>query len=266
MKRLLLMFFMTLNCVFAAASVDDSSTHVLLGLNGGAGVGVYRDEGLSPLLYRGLEIHPSISVEVRQPLWRYEALVSIDGGAYGFTLSPTGFHAFGGQVSVAFNALQQVYSAGCWRLWAGVGIDDLFDIRCNPQFENASVGASNFARVNVLARAEAQMRGWLAWGQLGFTPVALLYRPGFAYMPNYERNISNFVDCFFDQYHLYCAAATGISSQLGVTRQLANGNEFGLSYRWHHITSRSTPDGVSAPYRFDQSSHALMVHFLFNIQ
>ena len=260
------MFFMMLCGVSAMASLDDSVTHVWVGSHGGAGVGFYRDEGVSPLLYRGLEIHPALSVTVRQPQWRFETAASLDGGAYGFTLSPAGLHAFGGQVSVAFRTLRRVYEVNCWRFWVGAGVDNLFDIRYNPQFGNSSVGITNFASLSLSLRAEAQLHGWLVWGQMGFTPVSLLYRPGFSYISNFDRDAANPVECTFDQYQLYGAAATGLSTELGCTRQLTNGNEFGLSYRWHHITSRTTPDGLAAPHRFDQSSHVLMIHFLFNIK
>lgn len=148
------MILATLCYASASAAVDDSATHVWVGLHGGAGVGVYRDEGLSPLLYRGLEIHPALTVEIRQPLWRFNVAASIDGGAYGYTLSLAGLHAFGGQLSVAFQTLRRIAAIDSWTLWAGAGIDDLFDIRYNPSFGNSSEGSSNFARLNLAVRAE----------------------------------------------------------------------------------------------------------------
>ena len=266
MKRLLLMFFMTLCGMSSMASPFDSVTHIWVGMHGGAGLGFYRDEGVSPLLYRGLEIHPALTLVVRQPRWHFEAAASLDGGAYGLTLSPAGLHAFGGQLTAAFLAMRRVYAAKCWKLWAGAGIDNLFDLRYNPQFGNSSVGIADFARLSLAIRAEAQLPGWLAWAQMGFTPLALLYRPGFSYISNYDRDAANPVECTFDQYQLYLAAAIGISTQLGCSRQLPGGNEIGLSYRWHHITSRTSSDALAAPHRFDQSSHALMIHLMFNIK
>lgn len=265
MKRLLLMIFTVLAGTAAAAAPPDSSTHLMIGLNGGAGVGIYRDAGLSPLAYRGLEIHPSLSLDVRGGCWRYEASLSIDGGAYGLTLAPSGYHAFGGQATVAAGVLRRVYATGCWLFWLGAGVDDVFDLRYNPQFSNSSVGISNFARLQLSAMAEAGLGNWTAWGRLWFTPVALMYRPGFAYISNFDRDAANPVSCAFDQYRLFCAAATGISSQLGIKYRLPSGNEVGLSYRWHHITSRTTPDRLTAPHRFDQASHALLIHLLFSI-
>ena len=260
------MLFIAMNCAASVAASPDSVARVWIGLHGGTGIGLYRDAGVSPLTYRGMELHLPLSVEVRWTQWRFEVRTALDGGAYGLTLSPLGYHAFGGQASLVLYALRNIHTAGCWQLWAGAGVDDLFDLRYNPQFGNSSVGISNFARLNLAVRAEAQLRGWLFWGQAGFTPVSLLYRPGYSYISNFDRDASNPVDCTFDQYQLYCAAATGISTEVGFTRQLSNGNEFGLSYRWHHITSRVTPDRLSAPHRFDQASHALMIHLLFNIQ
>ena len=260
------MIFATLCCASVAAAVDDSTTHVYLGLHGGAGIGVYRDEGLSPLLYRGLEIHPALSLEVQKPSWLFGAAASVDGGAYGLTLSLAGLRAYGGQVSVAFHALRRVAGTGCWTFWAGAGVADLFDIRYNPAFGNSSEGSSNFALLNLAVRAEAQLRGWTIRAQAGFTPVALLYRPGFSYISNYDRDAANPVDCAFDQYQLYWAAAAGLATEVGCSRQLPNGNEFGLSYRWQHLTSRTSPDRLAAPHRFDCASHALIIHLMFNIK
>ena len=115
-------------------------------------------------------------------------------------------------------------------------------------------------------RAEAQLRGWTIRAQAGFTPVALLYRPGFSYISNYDRDAANPVDCAFDQYQLYWAAAAGLATEVGCSRQLPNGNEFGLSYRWQHLTSRTSPDHLAAPHRFDCASHALIIHLMFNIK
>ena len=260
------MLIVTLIWTSAAASVDDSVARVRLGLHSGAGIGFYRDEGVSPLMYRGFEIHPGISVEVSRLGWRFETMVSLDGGAYGLTLAPAALRAYGGQVTGAFRALRRVHSTRCGHLWAGAGVDDLFDLRYNPQFGNSSVGISNFARLNLLARAEAQLRGWLLWGQAAFTPLSLLYRPGYSYISNFDRDAANPVDCAFDQYQLYCAAATGLATELGIERQLANGNGIGLTYRWHHLTSRTTADRLTAPHRFDQASHALMIQLQFKIQ
>ena len=50
------MLIVTLIWTSAAASVDDSVARVRLGLHSGAGIGFYRDEGVSPLMYRGFEI------------------------------------------------------------------------------------------------------------------------------------------------------------------------------------------------------------------
>ena len=136
----------------------------------------------------------------------------------------------------------------------------------HPAFGNSSEGSSNFAVLNLAVRAEAQLRGWIIRAQAGFTPVALLYRPGFSYISNYDRDAANPVDCAFDQYQLYWAAAAGLATEVGCSRQLPNGNEIGLTYRWQHLTSRTSPDRLAAPHRFDCASHALMIHLMFNIK
>ena len=63
-------------------------------------------------------------------------------------------------------------------------------------------------------------------------------------------------------YSWYVTGAPGVSTALGVRRLTKHGNEVGLSYVWHYITSRVSSDGLSAPHRFNQASHALMIHLL----
>ena len=56
---------------------------LLLRFDGGAGYGIFRDMGASPLTYKGLEIHPGIGVEWRQANWLLDGSLHLSGGAYG---------------------------------------------------------------------------------------------------------------------------------------------------------------------------------------
>ena len=85
---------------------------------------------------------------------------------------------------------------------------------------------------------------------------SLCLRPGFAYLDNFNQDISNPTTNTFDQYQWYLTGLNQVSTELGAFYILPNGNQLGLSYRWRYLTSRTS---VLAPYRFEQAGHALLL-------
>ena len=268
MKRSLLTLLIAVIFCPAAKAQGCDTSQVLLTLRGGAGLGVYRDMGASPITYRGLEIHPGIGVLVEQPQWRYEALFEVGGGAYGYRPWPDYWHCYGGQAALSFEMLRRVASAGQrgLQLWLGASVDERFDLRYNGNLGNACTGTSNFIRINAIGRAEYRLERWQFWGRLELNPVALLLRPGYAYIDNYDRDIARVAANLFDQHHWYLAGGTGLGTEVGAQLTLANGNRLGLSYRWRYLNSRATADGVTAPFRFEQAEHALLFNLSFNLR
>ncbi|MBO4599904.1 MAG: hypothetical protein J5641_04110, partial [Bacteroidales bacterium] len=82
----------------------DSVTLRYINLHGGVGYGLYRDLGASPLTYRGIELHPGISFQWQNPLWRCEALFLAEGGGYGLKARISYIQAYGGHPVLAFKA------------------------------------------------------------------------------------------------------------------------------------------------------------------
>ena len=234
-----------------------SRNNIFLNLHGGIGYGLYRDLGVSPLTYRGLQIYPSISVGLQKSYWRYEAMFSVAGGVYGLRLGTDYIQAYGGHPVLGVKALRLLLVGNHFSLWAGGLADNLFDIRYNASFGNANVGFSNFARLNLEGRAEYRLRNFLFHINLQINALSLLYRPGFAYMDNYDQDISSPVINTFDQYRCYLAIVTGAAPDLGATLLLSNGNRVGLSYQWNYLTSRTT---TLAPHLFQYADHALLFH------
>ncbi len=238
---------------------------VLGGLRSGVGYGLYRDMGASPLTYRGPELLPGLRVVVLRPHWRYGAQLDLSLGGYGYQVGIDHLQAYGGQLSMGFGLLRRIMSEGRWQLWTGVSLDDRADLRYNSTLDNANVGAGNFINVNLLGRAELRLGRWLLHGQLDFTPVSVVLRPGFAYMDNYDHEISNPLADFMGHYHSYVAGATRVATDLGTTLLLTNGNYVGLSYRWHYMTSHTSADPLSAPYLFEQAGHGLILELGFKL-
>ena len=262
MKRLLATLMIAFSAFLPAAAQREDGRQVFLCFENGVGIGSYRDLGASPLIYRGYELSPSLSVGIHTPAWQFRPSISLLGGYYGYTLRIPSLHAWGGHLSLGFEALRSLSSSGPWHLWAGLKAESLFDIRYNPQLSNASVGMSGFSSLQLTASVQYRLPRWLFSGQLWLAPVSLMLRPGFSYINNYDREIANPLAAAFDQYGVYPAVLTGLSTRLCATLLLSRGNRLGLSYDWCYRTSRVAE---VSPWRFQQSSHRLTLHFQYSL-
>ena len=265
MKRLFFVFLFGVVPWLVASAQQTGGMQWRLGLGSGLGVGVYRDLGAAPVVYRGFELSPAVALEASDDKWRYDASITLCGGGYGYVLRPSALHTWGGQLAARFDVLRHFADWGPLRIWAGAGVGDMFDIRYNPLLANACVGMSNFAVLSLSARAEMNVRRWMFYGQMSVLPVALMLRPGFSYLNNYDREIANPLSAAFDQYHTYLTALPGVSTRLGVVRWLKNGNGISLSYDWHYLTSRVSGRENVAPWRMQQASHGLTLQLLFSL-
>lgn len=268
MKRLLITFFLfvpmllfsqTESMVYRDSTVGDN--HVFLNFSGGLGVGVFRDMGTYPFSYKGIEICPRMSVDVRRQMWRFETSIDICGGMYGNLGGGELLPAFGGQPSLKFQTIHKFADNGRLQFWAGGAIDELCDIRSNSSLGNANLALSSFTRLILSGRVEFVCNvHWLFFAQADLAPMAYAYRPGFSYISNFDQNPGNPVANVFDQFHGYVVGVPSVATQVGATLALANGNGLSLAYQWHHITSRTSD---LCPHRFDQASHlfTFTLHF-----
>lgn len=262
---LIVIFFSALFFSVSLKAQDKEDGKLLLVLEGGVGLGSYRDFGASPLIVRGPELCTALSVEKRTKNWLFDIGAGLSGGTYGYRIQLNSFFTYGGHLSAYTELLRSFYCRNGWQFWCGAGIDDLFDIRYNKQLSNASVGMSNFFRLRLSVRAEYSWNRWCGYAQLWTDPVALLLRPGFSYINNYDRDIANPVGNAFDQYEWYMSGLTGIASRVGVRCRLDAGNEVGVAYCWGYLTSRVSSRPGLAPWRFQQAGHGLTFQLLFNL-
>ena len=260
MNRLFVTILFLLLAIPPLRAESDSSAHCYIYLHGGVGYGLFRDLGISPLTYRGLQLAPGLSVSVQKPKWNYEAMLLADGGAYGLKLGINFIQTYGGHPVIGFSALHRLAAADHWRLWAGGSVDNLFDIRYTASLGNACAGFGNFARINAVGRVEYRLCRWLFHARLQLGLLSLALRPGFAYMDNFDQNIASSTANTFDQYRSYLTLANSAVTDLGATLQLAGGNRVGISYRWSYLTSRTTH---TAPHLFQYADHALLFHLGF---
>lgn len=265
MRPLFVLLFPMLFLPLSLAAQPGGASPLLLSLEGTGGVGLYRDMGAGPLILKGPELAGGARVEQSLAQWRWDAGLGLHVGTYGYSFRLSSLFTYGGQLSAHCELLRRAYRGRGWTLWAGVRVDDLFDIRYNPQHNNSSVGMSNFIRLRLSGRCEYRWARWMAYLQAWADPLALMLRPGFSYVNNYDRDVSNPVACAFDQYQWYLAGCTGLATQVGVRRSLSSGNEVGLAYCWQYLTSRVSADGLKAPWRFQQASHGLTFQLIFNL-
>lgn len=265
MNRLFLTLFFLLLAKPPLYAENGSETLYSVDLHGGIGYGIYRDLGASPLTYRGLQLHPGISFVVQKPDMRYEAILQTAAGAYGLKMGVNYIQAYGGHPLLGFRVWRKHLLTDHFNLWYGGSVDDLFDTRYNRSLGNACVGFGNFLRFNIEGCVTYSLRNWLFHAGLQLNAFSLNMRPGFAYMDNYDQNIASSTANTFDQYHAYPAAATGATTDMGLSLKLAGGNRVGLSYRWSYLSSRTTADGRTAPHLFQTADHALLFHLGFRI-
>ena len=263
MRRLFLTTILLLLAHASTAAEHDSASCCFLNLRGGVGYGLYRDLGASPLTYRGLQLHPALSLSVQRHDWRYEAQLSAAGGGYGLTVGFNYIQAWGGHPVVRLVASRRMHSACPWQLWLGASADNLFDIRYHSSLGNACAGFGNFARLNVETSLEYRLCRWIFHTSLQLNLLSLNLRPGFAYMDNFDQDISSPTANTFDQYHCYPTLLSGAAANLGATYQLPGGNRVGLSYQWVYLTSRTT---TAAPHLFQYAHHALLFHLGFRLK
>lgn len=268
MKRLFTMLFALVLAAAACPAQEAPSTqpeppYFRIGMQSGLGYGCFRDAGASPLTYRGIEMVPALSFEAEWGGWRALGRWQLTGGAYGNSADGFGIQTFGISPLAQWQIWRRCATAGAWQFYGGAGLAELFDLRLYSQLENSSTGITNALSLTLYARAERHLGHWLMHGSIGFMPAALMYRPGFAFISNYDRTPDSPLASTFDQYESYLAGACSLESKVGFNLLLANGNRIGFSYAWHHLTSRSSD---AAPYRFDQASHTICTNLIFQLR
>lgn len=262
MKRLFTSLCLTLLATLSWAAQPADSAHCRIGLQSALGYGCFREAGASPLTYRGAEILPAVSFEWERGIWRTSGVLQLAAGAYGNSADGFGIQTFGIAPTAQWQLWRRCSEAGGWRFYGGIGLTEMFDLRYFAQLENSSVGMTNAVYASLHARAERDCGRWRLHGAVAYLPAAWMFRPGYAFISNYDRTPESPLASTFDQYHSYPAGSCGLEGELGAARILANGNRIGFTYHWQHFTSRSADN---APNRFDHASHTIAVNLMFQL-
>lgn len=265
MKRLLLTLILGSFLVPFSHAENDSLRNVFLNVSNGIGYAQFRDYGASPITLRGLEVLPGMSLKIERQRWQYEASFDLSGGGYGFKVGVSAFHTYGVQPIIAFSALRKVVQTEHWGLLAGASVDETFDFKYYSALGNSSTGISNFLRANIVTQVEYRLSRLSCHFRLSMNPISSVFRPGYTYMDNYNQYLGSPAVNLFDQYVAYGALLTGVSTRLGATWHLKNGNRLGVEYQWSYLNSRISNDGVSAPFTFEQAAHGVVFELGFKL-
>lgn len=259
MKQILFSLLLTLCSATLCMAQDMAVSRSYLALEGGLGYGMTRDMGASPITYSHPEIHPLVAYGFHGQQWRFEVGFSGVFAGESARFGVSGMQCYVGNLSL----MRRLYSYSRWQVWGGMAVDERFMVRYMSSLGNASYSYSNLTSLMGRVRAECVLGHFVTHLQLGFAPVSLCLRPGFAFLDNFNQDLSSPGGNTFDQYRWYLAGATLLETDLGVAYQLRNGNRVGISYRWRYLTSRKSADPVSAPYPIEQAGHALLVSLQF---
>lgn len=233
-----------------------------IGVGGGAGYGVYCDRGMGPLLFEGLEARPTLSFLVERERWRLTASVPLGVGLYMHGIKIGEPSVYGLMPEARLEAMWQVWEREHWRILAAVEGAEIFDFRYLPALGNNGTGSSNFMMLHAGGRGELDAGAWRFHTELMVSPIGHVYRPGYAYIANYDETMENTAADHFGGHEGYLVAGGSVWWHTGATLMLASGNRLELAYRWHHLTSRVSGE---CPHRFDRASHTLVVTLLFKL-
>lgn len=260
MKRLLISLILLCLMPLGEARAGGDTCRMWIGLGGGAGYGVFRDGGAGPVTFQGVEVRPSVSFHSERGVWRWEAAVALGTGGYMRRLQVAEPEAYGLMPEVRMGAMRELLRRGRWRVLAGASLTEAFDFRYIPSMGNNSTGTSNFVLPVLSGRGETTLGPWRLHAQVGFAPMGIVLRPGYAYIANYDHTMQNPVEDHFGEHHTYVATFNALETEVGATVALGNGNRIGTAYRWGWLTSGSTE---RSPHRFDRAGHALQVTLMF---
>ena len=261
MKRLLISFVIMVLMFPNGLHAGENDSLIFLGLHIGLGYGMYCDMGVGEVRYGGMELLSEMSLTVHRGGWRHEVRTPCVAGGYWRQIRAALPESYGLVPGVGYTALRTMWGAGGWRLLAGGGIDEMFDLRYNTTLGNNGVGTSNFLRLNVAGRMEwTSGHKWQLYSQLRLTAASVVMRPGYAYMANYDHTPDNPVKSHFAQHGWAVVCGNAMETATGASLTTRNGNRVTVEYLWHHLTSRTAK---ACPHRFDSAGHMIRLGLMF---
>ncbi len=249
----------------ASTAAGSSCRAFYLSLGVAAGRDLYRDQGTSPLSYPGFAVLPDVGLRWERPRWRGELQCLTGLSAHADAVaSRFAMDAIGLSNRLQGSLLRKATPSPAWRgsLLYGIDIANQLYVRYNTHHQNAGVGVSNFTLLGLhgalllpLGKAATAATAWTLQAEASLYPVALVVRPGYAFIDNYT-GANNLYHTFGNQYQCYAKAFCGAATALGVGKQWPSGHSMSLSYQWQYLHS-----GTGRGWRYENASHYLCCRF-----
>lgn len=243
--------------------VRKSRVPLWLNLSAGGNIIHCYDNGTIPFPYLGVggNVGLGATIEWKRHHIQYEARVAGD-------MLENGGNSLGIENKIDYLCRFHDNKRNRLHLWAGMALQNYYDTKTISSMMNASTGISGFTNLcaeGMLSYDFAYLRGGghnllTAYCKLTLPVVALVNRPGYAYMDNYTSDI-NIANTVMADYIRFGKWFPGVSTDVGLNFNLLNGNRIGFSYRWDYLTT-----GDKGVYRFDNALHSLNINFMFNLK
>lgn len=273
-KNILLLFCCLLAALDGAAQEEVARWYLRQGV--GSAIDLYRDYGTSPLTYRS---GVAATMEARVTRERSEGLQldfhgMVTGGMYHRSLStsPLSAEAFGANATLGAKAtwrrgLRRGRSEGRDEgtahnaaLLAGCSLDNLLGVKYNTRHENASVGASEFILAKLHAGAEWTWGKCLLHAEASLAPLAVCFRPGYAYMDNYTEE-NSLLATLGNGYEWSAKPFAAVGTGIGARWTLKSGHRLGCEYEWSYLGT-----GGKGAWKYQTALHNLKFYIDFKLK
>lgn len=266
-KLLIIGIFFSLSATTFSQTVEQKSGVWLKGGGGSCFVDAYDNGAVPKSLYGfGINFQMGVTAEWHRLHVQRESRLML-----GMFVTPLEGYAFGQQEKMEILYRFHDGKRNRLHLWVGGGYRGDGNLKVLPALKTAATSSTiygNLCAEGLLQYDFAFIHDGLyslrnlfsAYGKLILPFAGFVNCPGFSYMDNYMSDI-NLVNTILSTYQTRSILFAGVSTDIGLYFNLANGNRIGLSYRWDYLTTRKR-----AYYRFDNAFHTFAIDFVFKLE
>lgn len=259
----------TLITFLLLAFVSGAQTQWWIGCRGVLAYSNFRECGVSPSTYRGIAAAPDFNIVINTPRWRIIVNNNLMVGGYENAQKPRfDFTSVAGYDHLRAKFLHPIDTLGRWTLLGGASVNEWAWLSYNSNLFNANMGFANLIDASLHFRAEYTVtrnarrrqlsRRWMLHGDLSCAPVGVFFRPGFAYIDNYNATSESTASVTLSSYEWHLKALPAVTTDFGISRLLDNGNRIGIGYGWNFVSS-----GNATAASFFTADHQLYINFDF---
>jgi len=270
MKTLKLILFISLGSILLSATeIDTSYTNGQFLYSGiGSGSGSFKDEGTSPLTYKGISATLPFGFLVDKTKYNFDLNTTFSylGGS---TANYYTLQNFSGELNVSYLRSIPLFKTKKLKFQAGARLSTGLSGTYNPSYQNASFNMDYYASlyagakmIYLFERPEKDFKILFLRYHLPHRQYAVHFRLDLPVLlfngrPTFPYVIEDVMD-IFDRHEFL--GGFHIKSNLGIKRYLKNGNAIEISYIWDMLTT-----GSKDLYLLETASHKLLMSFYFKL-